>query len=71
MVQSRYLDLFNSDQHSAAVTVFRDRFLIRDGPGAVLPNFDTPQIWPPPAKLGKRGLPDLASPCQIRQTASA
>ena len=39
--------------------------------GAVLPNLTPPRIWPPPVKLGKRGLPDLASPCQIRQTRSA
>ena len=39
--------------------------------GAVLPNLTPPRIWPPPVKLGKRGLPDLASPCQIRQAASA
>ena len=37
----------------------------------VLPNLTPPRIWPPPVKSGKRGLSDLASPCQIRQTASA
>ena len=49
----------------------RWRSLEAEERGAVLPNLTPPRIWPPPVKLGKRGLPGLVSPCQIRQTASA